>query len=102
MTALFLLEKVVELLSTTFRYITLFLYERIVSIPGTITIIETKLIFLIFSTHYSVRNAVTGSSCAAFLDGISPPRSVSNTLSTTRITAPATGKTALIVALPEI
>ena len=49
---------------------------------------------------YSVRSAVTGSLFAAFLDGISPPIRVSNTLRRIRTTAGTTGSTALISVVP--
>ena len=45
---------------------------------------------------YSVLSAVTGSLFAAFLEGIIPPRSVSNTLKAINITAPLTGRKAVI------
>lgn len=53
------------------------------------------LLFAFFALNYSVLSAATGSRFAAPFAGISPPISVSTTLSTTSITAPPTGSTAL-------
>ena len=51
---------------------------------------------------YSLRNAETGSLFAALLEGIIPPIKVKTTLSTTKMTPPATGKEALTSTLPAI
>ena len=61
-----------------------------------------KVVFIIlfcYELFYSVRSAVTGSLFAAFFDGISPPISVSTTLSAIRITAGTGGSTALTLVL---
>lgn len=51
--------------------------------------------FYINSAYYSVRNAVTGSFLAAFLDGISPPIRVNAMLKRISTTAPTIGSAAL-------
>ena len=55
--------------------------------------------FSLILFFYSVLSAVTGSLFAAFFDGISPPISVSTTLSAIRITAGTGGSTALTLVL---
>ena len=53
-----------------------------------------------YYNSYSVRNAVTGSLFAAFLEGIIPPMSVNSTLIRINIIAYPTGSTALISLVP--
>ena len=50
---------------------------------------------IVLTAFGSVRNAVAGSCFAAFLDGMSPPISVSTMLSTTRMTPAESGSAAL-------
>ena len=57
-------------------------------------------VLIAYARNYSVRRAVTGSLFAAFLDGSSPPSSVSITLRIISMIAGITGRTALTSFVP--